>query len=141
MTVNGSDTLESTVAAAKSIEVGQIYWVHDFPPLDGVEPSRRPAIVIDLVDGDPIVVIGVTTERTDPDRIDLPNLRDEPGATTGLPDRCSAIPRWIINLDRNRIHMHEYAGYLPQVTLTMLSDAVDEILSEWPPRVKLPKSD
>jgi mRNA-degrading endonuclease toxin of MazEF toxin-antitoxin module len=116
---------------AERIKVGEIYWVDDLPPLDGTEPSRRPAIVIDIISGEPLVVIGVTTDRSDPTRIDLPNLRDEPGCCTKLPERCCAIPRWVISIDPDRLRPENYIGYLPQVTLEALARAVDEFLSDW----------
>src|SRR5258708_3406426 len=106
-----------TVTPAVDIKEGYIFWVNGFPPLDGSDPTRRPCIVIDFVDDDPVVVVGVTTDLTDPERIDLPNLQDEPGASTGLPLRCCAIPRWIIQLERTRLFREEWIGCLPQVTL------------------------
>lgn len=95
-------------------------------------------IVIDLEDDDPVVVVVVTTDRSDPDRVDLVTQEDEPSAMTGLPQRCCAMPRWTVNIERRRLLEHERAGRLPRVTLEQLAEAVDRILSELPPAPEPP---
>jgi hypothetical protein len=111
---------------------GHIYWVENLPPLDGTKPGRHPAILYDLIDDLECLVIGITTtvcdEHIDFDQVEMPNLLDDPGATTGLSERCVALPRWFVPVFRSQLVDH--AGWLPKVTMIQLFDAVMERIDD-----------
>lgn len=111
----------------KLISSGDVYWLDDCPPLDGGQPRRAPVIIIDAEDPVEVFVLGVTTDRTDPDRIDLPNRRDEPEASSGLSEPCCTIPRWIICVQRSRFTTENYLGWLPRVTLDQIEQALERL--------------
>jgi mRNA-degrading endonuclease toxin of MazEF toxin-antitoxin module len=119
----------------RAIVPGQVFWLDDCPPLDGQDVKRRPVVIIDDTDelragADPVIVVAITsTDCQDADRVDLPNTAEEPGSTTGLPEPCCALPRWILQVERARLS--DYAGYLPKVTLERLLDAVERRMDEW----------
>lgn len=122
------------------IEEGAIFWIDNFPPLDGLISARRPVVVIDCADEDPVVVVGITTRMDDPDAIPLPDTVSEPGSSTGLAQRSFAVPRWIVQVGRSHFRSENHCGRLPSVTLSRLAAAVDAVLAQWPPP-KLPPAD
>lgn len=113
------------------IKAGEIFWVDALPPLDGQKPERHPAVVIEIIDSIEVLVVGVSTDRSDPDRVDIPNCTDEPGAETTLDEKCCALPRWTVSIDPARLKKHEWCGTLPEITLARLDHAVERALDEW----------
>lgn len=116
------------MAARRPVEIGDVFELDDCPTLGGGEARRRPVIVIDAEATDePVMVVGVTTDLSDPTRVELPNTQDEPGAATGLSQRCGAIPRWLILVDWSKLRPENRIGSLPKVTLELLVRALEEL--------------
>jgi mRNA-degrading endonuclease toxin of MazEF toxin-antitoxin module len=121
----------------RTSHTGDVFWVDDFPPLDGNQLGRHPVIVVDdpvaLNSGCPeVLVVGVTTTTCDDhDQIELPNEADHPGTTTGLPQQCCALPRWFVPVERARLR--DRAGHLPRATLERLLSAIEARWEEYDP--------
>lgn len=102
---------------------GEAYWVTDFPPLDGFEAKRRPAIFLDLEERIPdpsrlLVFVGATTDN----EIDLEVDEDAIWVQYGLPKPCWVLPRWIMEIHPEMVG--EHAGKLYEPQLVQLIDAV-----------------
>ncbi|HEY4329822.1 MAG TPA: type II toxin-antitoxin system PemK/MazF family toxin [Phycisphaerae bacterium] len=100
------------------IRQGEIYWIDNFPALDGQHAKRRPVIVLGHVDASdhlsPVLVVGIShtasTSERDLDKIQLPDLQQTPTAKTGL-DRASwALPRWALIIEV--IHFQKPVGHV-----------------------------
>ena len=90
-------------------------WLDDCPPLDGNREKRRPIIVVEP-EPEPgisiVVCCSATAGPREPDSIPLPNKRDQPQSRTGLPNPCSAIPRWSFAIDHEKLRNCDYGGHL-----------------------------
>lgn len=105
-----------------AIRQGGVYWVRDFPPLDGGQRKHRWVVVIDDPEylkggGDPVSVVACsTTVREDEaDRVKLPSRADTPTCRTGLTQTCWAVPRWHFRLYRHRLT--DCRGQIPSARL------------------------
>ncbi len=116
--------------------VGHIYWFDNCPPLDGVERKRRPIVIVVCEDEssaplNPLFAVGITTHPTDHyDRLQLPSLRDDPLTSTGLPEPCFALPRWLLVVYRDELLPANFIGELRGVLLYRLLEAVEARLDQ-----------
>lgn len=106
------------------LRTGDAYWIDAFPPLDGGEPKRRPAVFLDLGDAIPdspdglLVFVGTTTDN---DR-DMHRDHDAIHAPVGLPTPCVILPRWVAEVPRSAVG--PAAGRLGAPLIAKLLDAV-----------------
>lgn len=111
------------------LRFGQTFWLDNCPPLDGEEVKRRPVILLTpreiLKRGDdPVLVVATTTKGcSDLDVISMPNIREYKHCTSGLPEPCIAVPRWMIFVHRH--NLNDQMGYLSGVKLHTLAQAVN----------------
>jgi hypothetical protein len=120
---------------------GAIYWLDRCPSALGSGQKRRPVIVFSpnqvLAASPPeIIVVAVSTSATEsasPDRIPLPNLRDNPGCSTGLPLPCWAVPSWYFKIAMSRLKPDEKSGYL---NTKLTERLVVAVLKHMPPLVE-----
>ena len=116
--------------------IGRIYWYDNCPPLDGVDRKRRPVIVVVCDDEsgkgiDPVIAVGTTTDWTEHfDRLQMPNLKENPTAATGLPEPCVALPKWVLSIPRSDLAHQNYLGDLTGVLLFRLLEAVEQRLDQ-----------
>jgi mRNA-degrading endonuclease toxin of MazEF toxin-antitoxin module len=108
---------------------GQVYWLDNCAPLDDDNAKRRPVVVVHVAASDPALVVAVTTQHrsNEPDLIALPNQADHPRATSGLPRRCWAVPRWLLPVEQDALT--ELAGYVSGAVLRRLLAAVKDRIS------------
>jgi hypothetical protein len=97
---------------------GLIVWLEDCPNLDNStgKQKKRPILVVEP-NADPqgesiVVCCSETAGPGEPDSVELPNLSDDPRASTGLPSPCCAIPRWFLPIPNTALATCEYGGTL-----------------------------
>ncbi|HBS30115.1 MAG TPA: hypothetical protein DEB06_11865 [Phycisphaerales bacterium] len=124
------------VPSPRPIRQGQVYWIDDFPPLDGDRSKRRPVIVISppIVLRRPATLVLVVAVSTSPrptpedhELIELPHRGRDPTTTSGLNRPSWAVPRWLLPVERSRLV--QLAGYISGDTLRDLLEALD---NRWP---------
>jgi mRNA-degrading endonuclease toxin of MazEF toxin-antitoxin module len=114
------------MARGRALRHGDVVWVDNVHPLEGGWPTRRP-VVVWAFDGQNVILVGITTDRSDPSRVDLPATCDEPGTTSGLDRRCAALPHWIEVRPRRELRVEDRCGFLPEATLDHLEAAIEEV--------------
>jgi mRNA-degrading endonuclease toxin of MazEF toxin-antitoxin module len=114
----------------RKIRQGEIYWIENFPPLDGQVAKNRPVLVIGSVDPKnpkaPVLVVGIShtasTPEKDPDMERLPDTQQSPSAKTGMTRPSWALPRWVLPVNRERFG--DPCGYVKGELLRRIVKAV-----------------
>lgn len=80
-------------AVAPEFRSGQVFWAQGFPTIEGGAGKARFVVIISpqaklTPQTTEILVVGISSSTTAPDRIWLPNAEESPGCSTGLLTRC-----------------------------------------------------
>ena len=125
----GNDSLEKS----DEYPASRYYWLSDCEPLYGDAEKGRPIIVLsppeELRTQDIIKVVACSTHprKKDVPRFPVPS-RDE-CVETGLPQKCWALPRWHLNI--NRFRLTDLKGNCPLPLFIQIFEAVlNQIESE-----------
>jgi mRNA-degrading endonuclease toxin of MazEF toxin-antitoxin module len=117
-----------TSKASKPIRLGSIYWLKNCDPLDDDNAKDRPVVVVDYPDSlletaELIIVVACSTKNrhAEYDQIKLPDRVRIPQTKSGLSRPTWAIPRWHLNVHRDRLN--EYKGHLTGSVLKAVIEA------------------
>lgn len=117
--------------ARREIRKGSIYIICDVPDPTGTNPKERPAVLLETPPKGRrdirLLLAPVTTSTTDPARILLPNLAQDPRCATGLREVSFVIPAlWLINVRRAALERLDPIGYISRHKLTQIIEAARE---------------